>query len=88
MSEPTRDELVRAVTALVPFVRRWRLSVNPEDLEELAYAVLRHARSDAGPEEIVAAVEQQIDQHEQQARRLTEAMRTAVADANQRRRDP
>jgi hypothetical protein len=60
MSEPTPDELVRAVTALIAFVRRWHLSVNPEDLEELAYAVPHHARSDAPPEQIVAAVEQQI----------------------------
>jgi len=88
MSEPTPDELVRAATALIPFVRRWHLSLNPEDLEELAYAALHHARSDARPEQIVAAVEQQIDQHQQQARRLTEALRTAVADADQRRATP
>lgn len=77
MSEPSVDELHRAVTALVPFVRRWHLPLNPEDLEELAYAVLLHARSGHAVEEIVVAVEQQIDRHEQQAQQLSEAMRAA-----------
>jgi hypothetical protein len=43
MTEPTRQEMLRALTALGPFVRRWGLPLNPEDMEELAYAVLRRA---------------------------------------------
>jgi len=47
--------------------------LNPGDLEALAHAVPGHARSD--PPQQIFAVEQRIDQHEQQARRLTEVMR-------------
>jgi hypothetical protein len=36
MTEPTRQQLEQAVKALVPFVREWRLSLNPEDLELMA----------------------------------------------------
>ncbi|RSM57982.1 hypothetical protein DMB66_31260 [Actinoplanes sp. ATCC 53533] len=84
MSEsPTEDELFRAVSALIPFIRRWQLSLNPEDAEEVAQAVLLHGRSDTPPDQIAIAVEHQIDQHEERARRLAEAMR-AVND----QRDP
>lgn len=72
---PDEQQMMRATTALGPFVRRWNLPLNPEDLAELAYAVLRHARSDDTPEQIVDAVEHQLDEHEAAARRLTEAMR-------------
>ena len=76
MSEsPTADELFRAVTALIPFIHRWQLPLNPEDAEEVAYAVLLHARSDTPPDQIALAVEHQIDQHEENARRLADAMR-------------
>jgi hypothetical protein len=77
MSEPTADELFRAITALIPFVRRWELPLNPEDAEELAYAVLFHARSNQSAEEIGVAVELQIDQHEKEAQRLNQAMKAA-----------
>ncbi|WP_249998940.1 hypothetical protein [Actinoplanes sp. M2I2] len=74
MSEPTADEVLRGVTALLPFVRRWDLALNPEDVEELAYAVLLHVRSELSLEEVFAAVEQQIDEHERRMRRLHDAM--------------
>ncbi|MEU7901656.1 hypothetical protein [Actinoplanes sp. NPDC049118] len=77
MSEPTADEMFRAVTAVMPFVRRWQLPLNPEDVEELAYAVPLHARSDRTVAEIDTAVQTQIDQHRQRARHLYEAMRAA-----------
>jgi hypothetical protein len=50
----------RAVTALVPFVMKWRLPVNPEDLEEMAYAVLARADSTETHEEIGLAVRHQL----------------------------
>jgi hypothetical protein len=65
MSEPTSDELGRGMAALMPFVRRWHLPLNPEDMEELVYAVLLHARSDASMDQIVIAVGEQIDQFTQ-----------------------
>ena len=66
--------MFRAATALGPFVRRWRLSINPEDIDEMAYAVLRYARSGEDPEEIVAAVERQIDEHAARIDRMAAAM--------------
>jgi hypothetical protein len=68
--EPTEAQLERAVTALVPFVQEWRLSLNPEDLEEMAYAVLTHANTDLTDEAIDAAVRAQIEE----ARRRADAM--------------
>jgi hypothetical protein len=83
MSEPTAAELFRAVSALIPFIRRWQLPLNPEDAEEVAYAVLLHARSDASPDRIAIAVEHQIDRHEERARTLADAMRTANDSSEQ-----
>jgi hypothetical protein len=74
MTEPTEQELCRAVAALEPFVRRWGLPLNPEDMDELAYAVLRHARSNDNLEAITTAVEGQIDEHEAKAQQLRDAM--------------
>ncbi|MBM2614730.1 hypothetical protein JIG36_04070 [Actinoplanes sp. LDG1-06] len=78
MSEPTQDEMIRGVTALIPFVHRWSLPLNPEDLNELAYAVLLHARSGLPLEEIPAAVEHQIDEHRRAAQELYESMKAAA----------
>jgi hypothetical protein len=78
MTEPTRQEMLRAVTALGPFVRRWGLPLNPEDMEELAYAVLRHARSNDDLDTITAAVDEQITEHHAKAQRLQAAMRAHI----------
>ena len=83
MSEPTAAALFRAVTALTPFTRRWQLPLNPEDAEEVAYAVMLHARSDAPPDQIAMTVEQQIDRHEERARALLDAMRVAHGSSEQ-----
>ena len=90
MTEPTASEVDRAVTALLPFVRRWGLSLNPEDVTEMAYAALAHARSEESPEQIVDVVEAQIDQHAQRARLLLHAMRAAQEEwsADQREGQP
>jgi hypothetical protein len=84
MTEPTRQEMLRAAAALGPFVRRWRLSLNPEDLEELAYAVLCHARTDEDVDTIEALVEQQINEHEAKTQQLRDAMQAHL----NHRRDP
>jgi hypothetical protein len=78
MTEPSREEMFRAMTALGPFVRRWGLPLNPEDMEELAYAVLRHARSNDDPDTITAAVDEQINEHEAKAQQLHQAMRAHI----------
>jgi hypothetical protein len=87
MSEPTAAELFRAVSVLIPFIRRWELPLSPEDAEEVAYAVLLHARSDASPDRITIAVEHQIDRHEERARKRADAMRVAN-DSNEQSAGP
>lgn len=60
MVEPSREELARAFAALTPFVAAYGLPVNPEELEEMAYAVLAHVASSEALVEIHDAVERQI----------------------------
>jgi hypothetical protein len=55
----------RATAALFPFVQEWGLPLNPEDLEEMAYAVLSHADSDRSLEEIHQAVKDQLAEYKQ-----------------------
>lgn len=78
--EPTREQLDRAAAALVPFVQQWGLPLNPEDLDELAYAVLAHHDSDGSEDEIEAAVRQQIADHSRRHAELLEAMRREHPD--------
>lgn len=51
---PTADEYERGVCALIPFVQRWDLSLNPEDLYVIAGAVLRHSTGHLPWEEVEA----------------------------------
>lgn len=88
MTEPTRQEMLRAVTALGPFVRRWGLPLNPEDMEELAYAVLRHARSNDDLDTIIAAVDDQINEHQAKALRLSQAMHAHIERMRHGQSDP
>lgn len=73
--EPTREQLDRATAALIPFVQEWKLPLNPEDLDELAFAVLRHHDSDASYEEIQAAAREQIERVNAASQRMLEQMR-------------
>ena len=72
--EPTTEQVERASGALVPFVQEWKLSLNPEDLAEIAYAVLIHHDSEASWDEIDAAVRAQIEDHRRQAEAMSRAM--------------
>jgi hypothetical protein len=60
MGEPSEEELDRAVTALVPFVQQWDISLNPEDLRLMAYVVLLYGPSAEPHEAIVKGVEEQL----------------------------
>lgn len=55
-----RSGLARSVPT---YRRAFNLPVNPEELDLIAYAVLRYAYSDETLPEVAAAVEQLIDQH-------------------------
>jgi len=70
----------RAAGALVPFVQEWSLPLNPEDLAELAYAVLVHHDSDASSDEIEAAVREQIGESRRRHDEMLEAMRREHSD--------
>ena len=78
--EPTPEQVERATGVLALFVPAWNLSLNPEDLAELAYAVLAHHDSDASWDEIAAAVRAQIADHRRGAETLGKAMRDASAE--------
>jgi hypothetical protein len=78
--KPTPEQVDRAVGALIPFVQEWNLSLNPEDLAEIAYAVLVHYDSDASWDAIDASVRAQIEDHRRQAEALGEAMHEAHPD--------
>ena len=65
MSEPTPEQIERGSSALVPFVQAWRLPLDPEELDEMAYAVLKHGSKtgpidDAEYEDIDRAVRAQL----------------------------
>lgn len=78
MTKPDEHQMQRAAAALHPFVRRWNLPLNPEDMDEITYAILLHARSDADIDDVVEAVEKQIDEHEAAARRMLDAMQVQI----------
>jgi|tagenome__1003787_1003787.scaffolds.fasta_scaffold20913521_3 hypothetical protein len=71
--KPTAEQVERATAALVPFVQAWNLSLNPDDLAEMAYAVLVHHDGDTGLDEIDAAVRAQIDDQHRGAQAMREA---------------
>jgi hypothetical protein len=66
-SDPRAD---RAMAAMLPFVSRWGFPVNPEDVEEIVYAVLLYADSDSSLEEIDIAVRRQIAEYMLRTRRF------------------
>jgi hypothetical protein len=57
--EPTQEQVDRGADAVLPFGEEWNLSLNPENLTELASAVLRHHDTAASWEEVDAEVRAQ-----------------------------
>jgi hypothetical protein len=63
----TPEQIERGSAALAPFVQAWGLPLNPENLDEMAYAVLVHG-SKKGPidpsewDEIERAVRAQLEE--------------------------
>lgn len=66
MNPPTERQIVLATEALVPFVQQWNLALNPEDLGEMAWAVLtnfdREGPDDVVYDEVNRAVTAQLDE--------------------------
>src|SRR3954447_24217565 len=74
LMEPTREQVERGAAALIPFVEARKLSLSPEDLDELAYAVLVHHDSSASWEDIDRAVREQIAEVRQGHAEMLEAI--------------
>jgi hypothetical protein len=83
MAEPSEDSIRRAETALLPFVQAFGLPVNPEDLELMAYAVLRYANSTEELQDVAAAVEELIADHLAARTRMLAAMKASAPGRNQ-----
>ena len=79
--KPTSERVERGVGALLPFAQEWNLSLNPEDLQELSYAVLVHHDSDASWDEIEVAVRAQIADFRRRNEDMLEAIRREHPDA-------
>ena len=79
--KPTSEQVERGVGALLPFVQEWNLPLNPEDLQELSYAVLVHHDSDASWDEIEVAVRAQIADLRRRHEDMLEAIRREHPDA-------
>jgi hypothetical protein len=74
--KPTPEQMDRAVAALVPYVGAWGLSLNPEELHELAGAVLTHFDSDASFDAIDAAERARIQEFAREQAEIRRAFRT------------
>jgi hypothetical protein len=72
--------MMRAVTALTPFVRAFRLRINPEEIDAMAYAVLRFANSGEELPAIAQAVDKLIVDQLAAHARQREAMQRTVRD--------
>ncbi len=75
-----QEEWERAQYAFFPFVSEFRLGLNPEDVDEILYAVLHHSRSARTYEEIDAAVRAQIAEHFAGIKRMHVAWDRWIAD--------
>jgi hypothetical protein len=73
--EPAREQIEREAAALIPFVQEWGLALAPEDVDELAFAVLVHHDSGGSWEDIERAVPEQIAGARQGHADMLEAMR-------------
>lgn len=74
----TQGEVERGTTALIPFAQEWGLSLNPEDLQAMAVAVLIHTYSDETLEEIDAAERQWIKEDRDAHHRMVAATAKAL----------
>ena len=78
MDHPPEEAILRARTVLGPFVRAFNLPVNPEELELMAYAVLRFADSSDELLDINDAVEELIADHLAAHAQMMDAWQTAI----------
>lgn len=84
MIDPTAERVQSAANVLAHFVKLGWVKVNPEELEVMAYLVLRYADTDWTAEEGAAEVERavtlEVQKHRQRAREVNEAMERELID--------
>ena len=71
-TDPSKDEVERGASALLPFVRDWGVALNPEDLQLMAWVVLRYVPSDLTHEQIIGEVAEILSEETEKRRRLYE----------------
>lgn len=82
--EPTTVELRRAAEVLGRFVEPWGLPLNPENLELMAYCVLKYGRhGDLGVNDLHEAVDAEIQADAEGHNRMLDVMGDA-AENNER----
>ena len=72
------------MTALNPFVIAYRLPLNPEDLEEMVYAVLKHAAGLEPLDQITETVNKQIASEGRQPQTIRTLRRHSKITGNRR----
>lgn len=60
-ADPTEAEIYRGYSALYPFVKKWKLPLNPENLELMSYAVTKHSGKPGIETDITKEEEDHID---------------------------
>lgn len=70
----------RGESALYPFVEAWHLPLNPENLELMAFAVLKHAMAEGetNHEAIITDVRQLIEEDAEEHARMQEAWQRSI----------
>jgi hypothetical protein len=77
--EPSEDDLRRVGVVLSCFVRPWNLPINPEEIELMAYCVLRYGfRSDVTWERLAEFVDEEVGCHDVRADELRRAMAAEI----------
>jgi hypothetical protein len=73
-----RAKVERGATALLPFVQAWNLALNPEQLDLMSFAVLKHTdeTSSASLTEVINDVQTMIDEDKELQDRMFQAMRS------------
>jgi len=76
--EPDENQVQRGSAALFPFVDKWKLPLNPEQLDLMAYAVIKHVMAvhpvgTTDFEAIIADVNEMIDEDMAGHRRMMAA---------------
>ena len=83
MGDPSEHDIRRGSTALIPFVQARKLRLNPENLDLMAYAVLRAVRGEQSFEGILDMAQELVSEDVEAARRMHEAWQRDIDKRNE-----